>query len=63
MGLGLGLNLGLLDASYATGSFRRAQALVALGRHADAAASLAIVLSLSPGDAAAQALLHEVERR
>ena len=52
-----------LDASYPKGFFRRAQALVALGRHVDAAASLATVLSLSPGDAAAQALLLEVERK
>jgi tetratricopeptide (TPR) repeat protein len=52
-----------LDSSYPKGHFRRAQALMALGRHVDAAASLATVLSLSPGDAAAQALLHEVERK
>ena len=52
-----------LDASYPKGFFRRAQALVALGRHVDAAASLATVLSLAPGDAAAQALLLEVERK
>ena len=52
-----------LDASYPKGFFRRAQALEALGRHVDAAASLATVLSLAPGDAAAQALLLEVERK
>jgi len=52
-----------LDASYPKGFFRRAQALVALGRHVDAAASLATVLSLAPVDAAAQALLLEVERK
>ena len=35
---------------------------MALGRHAEAAVPLVTVLSLSPGDTAAQALLHEVER-
>ena len=58
-----------LDASYAKGFFRRAQALVATAAlvsrrsclHADALVALAKVISLSPGDAAAQALVQEVE--
>ena len=36
---------------------------MSLQRHADAAASLAVVLSLSPDDAAAKALMQEVERK
>jgi len=50
-----------LEATFAKGHFRRAQALSNLRRHADAAVSLRRVLALSPGDAAAQALLQDVE--